>query len=353
MSNKQIYELAILGRATWELHSLNNEGTVGNVTEPRTVVLANGKKTDAVSGEMLKHIHAMKMWELESDKSKFCKPCRELEPSKAAHNPDMKKITGKDQERKKVEKAVEDCLLCDLHGFLIPGGRGGRPVARPSTIEFGWAVGLLPEEGVFHRGFHVHARHAVGGKKKGTTGSADTTTEASEPLEEDATSQMIYHRPTRSGQYAVISVFRPWRIGLNNVDMTYVSGVDRDGRYKLALAAYRALFINPEGAMTTTRLPHSGPFEGIIVYTTDNHPVPILSPLHDNYKEDIQTLAEKINTATNSDDDSKEKQKNKLNGNTPNEPVKLVTVEPFKSLDNFISILGNLGKKSPYTIKLD
>ena len=57
-----VFEMAILGRATWNLHSLNNEGTVGNVSEPRTVVLADGRKSDAVSGEMLKHIHAQNLW---------------------------------------------------------------------------------------------------------------------------------------------------------------------------------------------------------------------------------------------------------------------------------------------------
>jgi len=60
-----VYEVSIMSRVMWDLHSLNNEGSVGNVTEPRTVILANGAKTDGISGEMLKHIHVEKMWELE------------------------------------------------------------------------------------------------------------------------------------------------------------------------------------------------------------------------------------------------------------------------------------------------
>ena len=60
-----IYEIAILGRIIWDLHSLNNEGTVGNVTEPRTLILADGRQTDGISGEMLKHIHAEYIWALE------------------------------------------------------------------------------------------------------------------------------------------------------------------------------------------------------------------------------------------------------------------------------------------------
>ncbi|MBO9327173.1 MAG: hypothetical protein J7463_17985, partial [Roseiflexus sp.] len=52
-----VFEVAILARVTWDLHSLNNEGTIGNVTEPRTIVLWNGARTDGISGEMMKHIH--------------------------------------------------------------------------------------------------------------------------------------------------------------------------------------------------------------------------------------------------------------------------------------------------------
>jgi hypothetical protein len=49
-----VFEIAILARVKWNLHSLNNEGTIGNVTEPRTIALWDGTKTDGVSGEMMK-----------------------------------------------------------------------------------------------------------------------------------------------------------------------------------------------------------------------------------------------------------------------------------------------------------
>lgn len=309
MANEMIYELAILGRATWELHSLNNEGTVGNVTEPRTVVLADGTKTDAVSGEMLKHIHAMRIWELASDKKQFCEACQTMEPSKAGKNSN---VTSQKKTEKAVTVALQDCTLCDIHGFLIE-----RPtVARPSTIEFGWAVGMPP----IHRGIHLHARHAVGEKTKPI--ATKESSEEGENQEAGKSSQMIYHRPTRSGQYAVISVFRPWRIGLNHVDMNYVDKVKRDERYKLALRAYRALFMNPEGAMTTTRLPHSGPFEGVVVYTTANHPVPLLSPLHDGYTDEVEQLAKRIKG----------------------------TVKRFSSLDEFAGTLEELEGLAPYQL---
>ncbi len=62
--NETIYEISLVGRIRIDAHSLNNEGTVGNVTEPRTIILANGEKTDGISGEMLKHIHAEALWQI-------------------------------------------------------------------------------------------------------------------------------------------------------------------------------------------------------------------------------------------------------------------------------------------------
>ncbi|MHA1578291.1 MAG: DevR family CRISPR-associated autoregulator [Candidatus Freyarchaeota archaeon] len=275
----KVYEVSILGRATWNLHSLNNEGTVGNVTEPRTVILADGTKTDGISGEMLKHIHAVKMWELEKDKGKLCEACRVLEPSRI----DRVFQTMKKDERKKytfekaTEKAIKECSMCDIQGFLVQTPTG----SRTSTVEFGWALGI-PK---VYRDIHVHARHALGEKARG--GSE----------EEPETTQMVYHRPTRSGTYAIVSLFQPWRIGLNNVSLEYNIDVEeRKRRFKLALKAYQAMFLRMDGAMTTTRLPHTEGFEGIIVVSSDNFPAPVISPLRNDYKEVVDSLKKQLNS---------------------------------------------------------
>jgi CRISPR-associated protein Cst2 len=310
---KEVYEIAILGKATWNLHSLSNEGTVGNVTEPRTVVLADGRKTDGISGEMLKHIHAMGMWTLESDKNKFCVECKHLGPERANKNPNAK---GKPE--RVIERAIGDCTLCDVHGFLAQTG----PTARESTVEFGWAIGI-PQA---FRDIHVHARHTTGeayiqdSKDEGkwvdenrklncSMKGCDTNEEESklykikgkwycETHREEAglTGQMVYHRPTRSGIYAIISVFQPWRIGLNNVNFNYDVNKDseRKSRYQLALKAYQAMFLRTEGAMTTTRLPHTENFEGVIVVSRVNYPAPVISPLKDDYAQEIERIKTSI-----------------------------------------------------------
>lgn len=275
--NSPVFEIAILGQAVWNLHSLNNEGTVGNVSEPRTVILADGKKSDGISGEMLKHIHAQNVWLVAEDKSLFCEPCRKLNPQKADKNPDVTGIKAKRDEiaEKAMSTAISGCALCDLHGFLVQ-----RPtIARGSTVEFGWAVAL--RDG-YHRDIHLHARHAVEGHAAATEGEGEAPAEV--------TAQMIYHRPTRSGTYALVSVFQPWRIGLNEVSYQYVEGVDREARFKLGLEAYKATFARTDGAMTSTRLPHVEAIEGVVLVSSRNFPVPVSSPLQSDYREKLEEL---------------------------------------------------------------
>jgi len=332
-----VYEIAILGRVTWSLHSLSNEGTVGNVTEPRTVVLADGRKTDGISGEMLKHIHAMNMWALESNKNAFCEVCKYLKPERADGNRSVRQKTRPDEAAK---EAISTCRLCDVHGFLVQ-----KPtVARESTVEFGWSVGIPDVK----RDIHVHARQSVhvvyveeeieAGKwegKKCAVRDCDTKEEESKLSrvgnkwycdKHIPTPQMLYHRPTRSGVYAVISVFQPWRIGLNNVNFDYEVN-DRKSRYQLALKAYQAMFLRTEGAMTTTRHPHTENFEGVIVVSKVNYPVPVISPLKDDYVQQI----EKIKT---------------IIGNNN------VEVKKFNSLAEFAQEINELLNDEPYRLQI-
>jgi|Deesub1362A_J573_1020465.scaffolds.fasta_scaffold02794_3 CRISPR-associated protein Cst2 len=278
-----VFEIAILARITWNLHSLNNEGTVGNVTEPRTVVLASGKKTDGISGEMLKHIHAYNIWLLQEDKRQFCEACKKFHPQKADMNPLIQK--GNKPE-KAMKTALSSCILCDLHGFLVQ-----RPaVARPSTIEFGWALGL-PDR--IHREIHIHARHSIVGRSKEEVKARQ---EEKETQERQMTAQMIYHRPSRSGTYAIVSVFQPWRIGLNEVNYSYaIDNDERKIRYQLTLNAYKATLMRTDGAMTSTRLPHTEAIEGVIVVSETNFPVPAISPIGDDYITQLEDFVKKQN----------------------------------------------------------
>ncbi len=375
-NEKTIYELAILGRVTWNLHSLNNEGSIGNVVEPRTLKLANGITTDGISGEMLKHVHAADIWALQEDKSKFCPACAILEPMRAERNPNVTS-TGSDTNAA-MDSALNDCILCDLHGFLVQ-----RPtIHRDSTIQFGWAVGL---EDHVYRDIHQHSRHAVISESRSVTdesigrgdgvkieftirhtpilqntqtvnvgGNALTAdqdynldnnsgritfttppadgAEVTASYEYQTTAQMLYSRPTRSGIYAIVSLFQPWRIGLNTINYQYSKRqngteeveVDRSQRYKLALKAYQTMFWRTDGAMTTTRLPHLEAIEGVLVVSRQNVPVPVISPLKDGYREEIEKLAEASNKA--------------------------FEYFEFNGISEFVKALGQLENDTPYRI---
>lgn len=296
--NEKVYEIGFMGRIRIDAHSLNNEGTVGNVTEPRTIILADGQKTDGISGEMLKHIHVEALWQLVKERApnNLCPACRILSPMKADVNPKIaeinKKIKDLANQRKnakeknkkeeitkqisqEINNAVNEalrCAICDLHGFLIQEPT----LSRKSIVEFGWAI-AMPDK--YFRDIHVHTRVAVSERVK------------EEGEEARVSEQMIYNRPTRSGVYAFVSVFQPWRIGLNEVNYTYsIDDITRKTRYELVLEAYKAMMTRLEGAMTSTRLPHFGDFTGAIVKTTNAFPVPVMSPLKDDYIQQIETI---------------------------------------------------------------
>ena len=314
---QQIYDLAIVGRATWDLHSLNNEGSIGNVTEPRTVMLADGTKSDGVSGEMLKHVHANAFWQIAREDVGLCENCRKLEPNKANKEPTITAISGS---LEALTTAISQCALCDLHGFLVE-----KPtINRASCIEFGWAVGL-PEHN--HRDLHLHARHAVGERAKPSKADEDAEAGTGESSESAGTSQMVYNRPTRSGQYAVVSVLSPWRIGLEHFEYTYViDEEERQRRYQHALRAYQAMFWRPEGAMTTTRLPHVEGFSGAVVVSTTNLPAPVVSGLADDYLDQLDGLVASIGEG--------------------------LQVRRFGNVAEFVDTLTNLADNArPYTIK--
>ncbi len=281
---QQVFEIAVVGRAIWNLHSLNNEGTIGNVTEPRTVVLWDGAKTDGVSGEMMKHIHAFWTWiQAKQNNLPLCSACQQFKPQRADA---AREGLSSGKESEAMREAISRCVLCDLHGFLVQ-----RPtIHRQSTVEFGWVVSVREQ---FHRDLHIHARHAVG--EQATPAKTEEEEQKNEEQEQGVTAQMLYHRPTRSGVYAFVTLFQAWRIGLNEVNYTYAVDNDdeRQKRYATALTAYEWTFKRPDGAMTTTRLPHIEGIEGVVLVARNAVPVPLLTPLRDDYREKLKELAGK------------------------------------------------------------
>jgi len=182
--------------------------------------------------------------------------------------------------------AIANCVLCDLHGFLVQEP----PINRRSTIEFGWVVGLPDQQ---YSDIHLHARHSM--EERRARGKSNENKMAEGEQESEVSAQMIYHRPTRSGVYALVSLFQPWRIGLNEINYEYIKKIDKQYRYTLALKAYKAIFMHTDGAMTSTRLPHLEGIEGVIVISNSNCPVPLISPLKKNYREELKNVSQNQN----------------------------------------------------------
>jgi len=309
-----VFEIAILARVKWNLHSLNNEGTIGNVTEPRTVVLWDGTKTDGVSGEMMKHIHAYWTWlKAKKENLPLCSACQSFQPQRADA---ATQGLNQNDNAQAMSTAIARCILCDLHGFLVQ-----RPtIHRQSVVEFGWIVGV---PGKFNRDIHVHARHAVAERGQEEEASEEQTQEQAAEREgrTEVAAQMLYHRPTRSGVYALVTLFQPWRVGLNEVNYTYaLDSNERTRRYQLALTAYEWTLKRPDGAMTTTRFPHIEGIEGIVLISRQAVPVPMLSPLREDYREKLKTLAEKQG----------------------------IEFKEFNDLDELVNILSELQESTPF-----
>ncbi len=87
MTEKQaIYELSICARVTWQAHSASNAGNNGsNRLMPRHQLLADGHETDACSGNIAKHHHAVLLAEyLEAAGSPLCLACSARDGRRAA-----------------------------------------------------------------------------------------------------------------------------------------------------------------------------------------------------------------------------------------------------------------------------
>jgi RNA polymerase sigma factor (sigma-70 family) len=182
--------------------------------------------------------------------------------------------------------------------------------------------------GRFNRDIHVmHDMQQTRDFSRGTVEEEEVSEEQTQEQtaegarRTEVAAQMLYHRPTRSGVYALVTLFQPWRIGLNEVNYTYALNSDeRTRRYQLALTAYEWTLKRPDGAMTTTRFPHIEGIEGIVLISRQAVPVPMLSPLREDYREKLKTLAEKQG----------------------------IECKEFDDLDELVNILSELQESTPF-----
>ena len=324
----QIYSLSICGQATLDMHSLNNEGGEGNQIQTRMVEIVDEtgrlQTVNAVSGDMLKHIQVEHLHRLSKDKLPLSKGAAILNANRITADDDfVARITkGKYRPSQVIDDLIQTCAISDMAGVLIT--QGNRSVPRKSVAEFGWVVGL-PRETVTEQYFHA----------KYVTESPESSKDKEERT--GNLGQNIFYRPASSGIYAIVSHFEIARIGFNDITHTYaIDANQRLLRFQALLESVLYSFIQPNGAMRNTQLPHMVNCTGIISYSTQPIPAPMVSPLKTGedkadplYRQEVEQIAANLNEIRPG----------------------AITTARFDDLSQLTEVLGNLIKNGqPYEI---
>jgi len=281
-----IQSISLCARVGLNLHNLNNEGTEGNQQQTRMVHILDekGQKcvVNAVSGDMFKHIFVEHLTPLLLDaKELVCPNAAALHPDRILLDKSFMEEAKKASNGESIQDLmIKNCAVTDIAGTLY----AEKAVARKSTVEFGWVVGI-PEYTRTEQYFHV--------KYDPSRGSGTGT-------ESVAGTQAIFHRPASSGLYALVSHLELYRIGRNDISRKLVvEEENRKARMRAAIQALGATLIAPRGAQRNTQFPHITSAEGVITVSRSSIPAPTVSPLNNSYSEEIQAIANRLNGLSN------------------------------------------------------
>jgi CRISPR-associated protein Cst2 len=208
------------------------------------------------------------------------------------------------------------CTIDNLEGNLIT--EGSLSAARKSVVEFGWVVGL-PETVASDEYFHV--KYVPDRREKPTDKDG----------REGNLGQAIFHRPTNSGVYAIVSNFEVSRIGYNDISQTYVDDVDRKAQYAALVESILYTFVEMNGAMRNTQMPHLVALDGVVSVSYGVAPAPTVSPLNEDFQKEIEGTKDAINRLHDKE---------------------IVQVLPFNTITEFSDILSNLVVETdPFTMQ--
>ncbi len=326
MTTTAIYSLAISARAIIDMHSLNNEGGEGNQIQTRMVdiVAEDGRlyNVNAISGDMFKHIQAEHLYHISRGVPlPLCAGCRVFDANRISADDEYGAAIADETDAQAIDRMLNRCAMDDLEGNLITAG--GKSLPRKSVIEFGWVVGI-PAVTRTEQYFHVkYATERCAGEREA---------EEEETRRQANLGQAIFHRPASSGEYAVVCNLELARIGYNDITQIYALTLEqRLARHKALLESILYTFIQPNGAMRNTQLPHLVNFRGVISYTTQVVPAPTISPLHSQFREQIAGVQAALNSLRPG----------------------AVVIREFANLAEYASIMQELiASTSPYQITL-
>lgn len=306
--------LTLAGRWNVNLHNLNNEGTEGNFVQPRTVtVVRNAAQkqseskeeeasdeyrpqlhaVNAISGDMMKHIHADYFRQIALDDGAddvdnyggplpLSRNSIVLDPNRISTEKDMvEMLQDKDRTNAEIiDYVIEHCALTDVHGILMTGKK--RMVPRKSRVEFGWVVAVPEMSQTEH---FLHTKYA-----------RENATKYKHEKDETNKGQALFHRPASSAEYAVIAHIEADKIGLNQLTMeSPISEDDRQARVTAALRALVQTLMHPYGAGRSQQAPHVGGFRGVIITSDSRIPAATVSPLEDNFEDQAARTVKHMN----------------------------------------------------------
>lgn len=329
-----IYSLSISARLTLDMHSLNNEGGEGNQIQTRMVdiVAADGRlyNVNAISGDMFKHIQAEHLYRIAKDNSNLplCSACQVFDANRISADDEFKSQIVGQTDAQALDILIRSCTLDDIEGNLVTADETvKRSIPRKSVVEFGWVVGVpVDEQGNEQTttGSYFHVKYAT------ERGDSARAAAAAEDARRANLGQTPFHRPASSGVYALVTHYEFSRIGFNDITQNYpLNDEQRLVRHKALLESILYTFLQPNGAMRAAQLPHIVNVEGVVSYSTQVLPAPMISPLNPDYLKEIDAIAHALNSLHE----------------------KAVIVRNFNNLGELATIMGELIKKtSPYRI---
>jgi len=332
--------LTLVGRLSLNLASLNNEGTEGNATQPRTATIVDEGElytVPVISGDMLKYWHVKHLCAIAQDRG------LPLSENNARRNPNPNRLKAElanhDWVIKRIPESKEweedsdidkdfleqslyklvasECAVTDAHGLLItevaPQDKKGNKVfgasvavARTSRFQAGFMTGIPRKNATQH---YFHAKYVS--KRTGIKSRESTSGEG----------QNIFTRPATSADFAVVINIDLAGLGFDDASNTLViSEEEQIKRKRAVLDALSYTLMNQPGANSSQQFPHIMGFEGAITTSTNRSPAPSASPIKDDYLDTLKGLVDRIN---------------KMNG------INSAEYHPLSSVEEAISFLSN------------
>jgi hypothetical protein len=261
-----LYEISLNLRVAWHAQSLSNAGNNGsNRLLPRRQLLAGGTETDACSGNIAKHFHAMLLAEyLEAAGCPLC-PARHQLVMDAELPHFSTRPTARHSPSSRSCVTVPSVMPM---AFSSPAKRlpvmAAPPLAnvesKHSLIEFSFAL-ALPD----HHAETIQLMTRIGDSK------------------DDG--QMLMRMTARSGEYALCIRYKCAGIGLDTDKWTRIIAdeQERGRRHRAILTTLRDCLLSPQGALTATMLPHLTGLRGAIAICPHAGRAPIYSALQDDF----------------------------------------------------------------------